>query len=332
MNNKVNRAPKAWEAYPPQIDRVEMAGRYSASATSVRAFLLERLQELGEAPYISWRGILCCSLSNPQGTHALKITQRGSSVWIRGSLSKWSGCVDEYARPYLPSSKVDAIIQEVLDRLELDAKWVKVHSVEIGLDIVVAGKIGDYTPYLRTAKGQRRKLVDRGYSTHYQGNTRREFKVYDKGEEQGMQLPEGVTLLRMELTLQNGASSIRKALGLGLPLHASDFGKTSMMHSLVNALFKMIDEVLPTGVPRATGALKDVELETAIGLLVEVYGDEWLPRLMERMEELARAYPDRRVRQRLRAKAKGLRDRYSKLDAERFMMLRDAIERVKEAG
>lgn len=332
MNN-IGHAPETWEAYAPQIDRVAMAGHCSGSASNVRAFLLERLQELGETPYLNWRGILCCSLNNAQGTHSLKITQRGSSIWIRGSLSKWSGYVDEYARPYLPSNKIDAVVREVLGRLELDAKWVKVHSVEIGMDIVVAGKIGDYTPYLRNAKGQKRKEVRGSCSMHYQGNTRKEFKVYDKGKEQGLQLSEGVTLLRMELTLQNGAGSItgsiRRALGLGLPLHASDFGKSSMMHSLVNALFKVIDEVLPTGVPQATGALKDVELETAISLLVE--GDEWLPKLMERIEEVAKVNPDRRIRQRLRVKAKGLRERYSKLDAERFVMLRDAIERVKRA-
>ena len=326
MSNKVNRTPKAWEACPPQIDRVEMAGHYSASATSVRAFLLERLQELGEAPYISWRGILCCSLSNPQGTHALKITQRGSSVWIRGSLSKWSGCLDEYTRHYLPCDRVGAVVSEVLDRLGLSAEWVKVHSVEMGIDILVSGRVLDYTPYLRIARGQKRLHIPKEGYTHYQGSTRRVFKVYDKGKELGARTQEGTTLLRMEMTLQNGASSIGKVLGLSLPLHASELVKGDTLHFIAKLLLKMIEDILPTGIPNSTGAVKDVPIETAISLLREAYGDEGLQRLIESMEERAEAEEDKTRRKRIRDSAKELRERYSQMEAERFTKLRETID------
>ena len=325
MSNRMSTTPEHWKAYPPQIDRVEMSGDYGVTAGNVRAFLWRRLEELGEKPYIRGRGILCSNLHNAEGTHALKITQRGHSIWVRGSLSKWGGRIDEFARSYLPASKVGSVVRDVLDRLDLPADWVRVHLVEMGVDILVEGAIGDYTPHLRTARGQRRKQVQGGRTTHYQGSTRKAFKVYDKGKELGLKLPAGVALLRMELTLQNGAASIGKVLGLGLPLHASDLGEGDTMLSLINNLHKMIDEVSPTGALRATGATKDVPLETAINLLLEAYGDDGLPKLIERIEEMAEAEADKQKRKRIRDSVKGIRERYSKLDAERFTKLRETI-------
>lgn len=322
----MRKATECWKAYPPQIDRVEMTGRYNDTASNVRAFMYRRMEELGEKPYISGRGTFICRLYNQEGTQYLKVTQRGHSVWVRGSLSKWGGYLDEYTRHCLPCDRVGAVVSEVLDRLGLSAEWVKVHSVEMGIDILVSGRVLDYTPYLRIARGQKRLHIPKEGYTHYQGSTRRVFKVYDKGKELGARTKEGTTLLRMEMTLQNGASSIGKVLGLSLPLHASDLGKGDTLHYMVKLLLKMIEDILPTGIPSSTGSVKDVPIETAISLLREAYGDEGLQRLIESMEERAEAEEDKTRRKRIRDSAKELRERYSKMEAERFTKLRETID------
>ena len=318
-----------FKAYAPQIDRIEMAGDYNAPAPNVRVFLWERLQALGERPYINGKGTLCSKLHNDTGTHAVQVTQRGRSVWVRGSLSKWSGDTVD-GRPVLPTGGAMQVVSDILNRLGLPPEWVKVHSVETGIDVWVEGTASDYTPHLRIARGMKRKQVQGERSTHYQGSTRREFKVYDKGAEAGLTLPEGYALIRFEHTHKNGARTIGKALGLSLPLHASDLGDTATIHLLIQALLKMIQEVLPTGVPCATGMVKDVPLEAAIQLMQEAYGDGWLAKYLATLEEQAQATTDRAKRKRIRGKATEIRERYSELDTARWNSLREAVTSITD--
>lgn len=323
-NHQRHGYASTFKAYPPQIDRIEMAGDYNAPATNVRAFLWEQLQALGERPYINGRGTLCCKLHNDTGTHAIQITQRGRSVWIRGSLSKWSGDTED-GRPVLPNGGAIQVVTDILNRLGLPSEWVKVHSIETGIDVWVEGTASDYTTHLRIARGMKRKQVQGERSTHYQSSTRHEFKAYDKGNEAGLLIPEGYALIRLEHTHKNGASAIGKALGLPLPIHASDLGDVETIHLLIQALLKMIQEVLPTGVPRATGEAKDVPLETAIQLMQEAYGDGWLDKYLETLEEQAQATTDRVKRKRIRDKANEIRERYSELDTANWDSLREAV-------
>lgn len=313
-----------FKAYAPQIDRVDMEGDYNAPDSNVRAFLWERLKALGEHPYLNGKGTLYCKLHNDTGTHAIKIMQRGRSVRVKGSLSKWSGDTED-GRPVLPTGGAMQVVSDILNRLGLSSEWVRVHSVETGIDVWVEGTASDYTPHLRIARGMKRKQVQGERSTHYQGNTRREFKVYDKGAEAGLTHPEGYALIRFEHTHKNGARTIGKALGLRLPLHASDLGDTATIHLLIQALLKMIQEVLPTGVPRATGAVKDVPLETAIQLIQDAYGAGWLTKYLATLEEQAQATTDRAKRKRIRGKATEIRERYSELDTASWDSLREAI-------
>lgn len=327
---KTSHAPEYCKAFPPQVDKVTMSGDYEATASNVRSFLTERLKELGEKPYINGKGTLMCKLHNEEGTQHLMITQRGHSVWVRGSLSKWGGYKDEYQRYNITRGRTGVVVREVLDRLGLPAEWVKVHSVEIGIDILVQGKITDYTQNLRVAKGQKRIHKEKERTTHYQGNTQKLFKVYDKGAEIGILLPDGMCLLRMELTLQNGASCIGKRLGLLLPLHASDLEQDDTILSMIKQLHAMIRNVLPTGIAKTTGKPKDRAIETAISMLIETLGDGAVPMLVERMEAEAEAEANKKSKHDIKRYAQKVGELYGNIDSKRFMAIREAIAGVDD--
>ena len=329
-NKKTSHTPEYCKAFPPQVDNVKMVGDYGDTASNVRLYLTQRLEELGEKPYKK-NGTLMCKLHNEEGTQHLMITQRGHSVWVRGSLSKWGGYKDEYQRYNLPREKIGVVVREVLDRLGLPAEWVKVHSVEIGIDILVSGKITDYTRYLRVAKGQKRIHKEKERTTHYQGSTQKLFKVYDKGEEIGILLPEGMCLLRMELTLKNGASCIGKRLGLLLPLHASDLEQDDTILSMIKQLHAMIGDTQPKQVIRTTGAVKDKPLEAAIMLLREAYGDTAVSKLVDRLQSEADAEEDKIKRKRLRDQATKVQGLYSKLEASYWKKIRKEIDEACNA-
>lgn len=322
---KAKHAPEYCKAFPPQVDNVKMVGDYGDTASNVRLYLTQRLEELGEKPYKK-NGTLMCKLHNEEGTQHLMITQRGHSVWVRGSLSKWGGYKDEYQRYNLPRGRTGVVVREVLDRLGLPAEWVKVHSIEIGIDILVSGKITDYTQNLRIAKGQKRIHKEKERTTHYQGSTQKLFKVYDKGEEIGILLPEGMCLIRMELTLQNGASCIGKRLGLLLPLHASDLEQDDTILSMIKQLYAMIDDTQPKQVIRSTGVVKDKPLEVAIMLLREAYGDTAVSKLVDQLQSVADAEEDKVKRKRLRDQATKVQERYSKLEASYWKKIRKEID------
>lgn len=313
------------KAYPSQIDNVTMCGDYEATASNVRSFLTQRLEELGEKPYINGKGTLMCKLHNEDGTQHLMITQRGHSVWVRGSLSKWGGCKDEYQRYSLQRERTGVVVREVLDMLGLDHEWVKVHSVEMGIDILVSGSITDYTPYLRTAPRQKRMHVPNERTTHYQGSSRKLFKVYDKGAEMKIKTPDGTTLLRMELGLRGGAKDIGRMLGLSLPLHASDIGKEDTLLSIIRLLHDMIRNVLPTGIAKTTGKPKDKAIETAISMLIDQLGDNAVPMLVERMEAEAEAEANKKSKHDIKRYAQKVSELYGNVDSERFRMIRDEI-------
>ena len=313
------------KAYPSQIDNVTMCGDYEATASNVRSFLTQRLEELGEKPYINGKGTLMCKLHNEDGTQHLMITQRGHSVWVRGSLSKWGGCKDEYQRYSLQRERTGVVVREVLDMLGLDHEWVKVHSVEMGIDILVSGSITDYTPYLRTAPRQKRMHVPNERTTHYQGSSRKLFKVYDKGAEMKIKTPDGTTLLRMELGLKGGAKDIGSMLGLLLPLHASDLGEEETLLSIVRLLHDMIRNVLPTGIAKTTGKPKDKAIETAISMLIDQLGDNAVPMLVERMEAEAEAEANKKSKHDIKRYAQKVSELYGNVDSERFRMIRDEI-------
>lgn len=313
------------KAYPSQIDNVTMCGDYEATASNVRSFLTQRLEELGEKPYINGKGTLMCKLHNEDGTQHLMITQRGHSVWVRGSLSKWGGCKDEYQRYSLQRERTGVVVREVLDMLGLDHEWVKVHSVEMGIDILVSGSITDYTPYLRTAPRQKRMHVPNERTTHYQGSSRKLFKVYDKGAEMKIKTPDGTTLLRMELGLKGGAKDIGRMLGLLLPLHASDLGEEETLLSIVRLLHDMIRNVLPTGIAKTTGKPKDKAIETAISMLIDQLGDNAVPMLVERMEAEAEAEANKKSKHDIKRYAQKVSELYGNVDSERFRMIRDEI-------
>lgn len=313
------------KAYPSQIDNVTMCGDYEATASNVRSFLTQRLEELGEKPYINGKGTLMCKLHNEDGTQHLMITQRGHSVWVRGSLSKWGGCKDEYQRYSLQRERTGVVVREVLDMLGLDHEWVKVHSVEMGIDILVSGSITDYTPYLRTAPRQKRMHVPNERTTHYQGSSRKLFKVYDKGAEMKIKTPDGTTLLRMELGLKGGAKDIGRMLGLSLPLHASDIGKEDTLLSIIRLLHDMIRNVLPTGIAKTTGKPKDKAIETAISMLIDQLGDNAVPMLVERMEAEAEAEANKKSKHDIKRYAQKVSELYGNVDSERFRMIRDEI-------
>ena len=313
------------KAYPSQIDNVTMCGDYEATASNVRSFLTQRLEELGEKPYINGKGTLMCKLHNEDGTQHLMITQRGHSVWVRGSLSKWGGCKDEYQRYSLQRERTGVVIRVVLDMLGLDHEWVKVHSVEMGIDILVSGSITDYTPYLRIAPRQKRMHVPNERTTHYQGSSRKLFKVYDKGAEMKIKTPDGTTLLRLELGLRGGAKDIGRMLGLSLPLHASDIGKEDTLLSIVRLLHDMIRNVLPTGIAKTTGKPKDKAIETAISMLIDQLGDNAVPMLVERMEAEAEAEANKKSKHDIKRYAQKVSELYGNVDSERFRMIRDEI-------
>lgn len=313
------------KAYPSQIDNVTMCGDYEATASNVRSFLTQRLEELGEKPYINGKGTLMCKLHNEDGTQHLMITQRGHSVWVRGSLSKWGGCKDEYQRYSLQRERTGVVIRVVLDMLGLDHEWVKVHSVEMGIDILVSGSITDYTPYLRTAPRQKRMHVPNERTTHYQGSSRKLFKVYDKGAEMKIKTPDGTTLLRLELGLRGGAKDIGRMLGLSLPLHASDIGKEDTLLSIIRLLHDMIRNVLPTGIAKTTGKPKDKAIETAISMLIDQLGDNAVPMLVERMEAEAEAEANKKSKHDIKRYAQKVSELYGNVDSERFRMIMDEI-------
>lgn len=313
------------KAYPSQIDNVTMCGDYEATASNVRSFLTQRLEELGEKPYINGKGTLMCKLHNEDGTQHLMITQRGHSVWVRGSLSKWGGCKDEYQRYSLQRERTGVVIRVVLDMLGLDHEWVKVHSVEMGIDILVSGSITDYTPYLRIAPRQKRMHVPNERTTHYQGSSRKLFKVYDKGAEMKIKTPDGTTLLRMELGLRGGAKDIGRMLGLSLPLHASDIGKEDTLLSIIRLLHDMIRNVLPTGIAKTTGKPKDKAIETAISMLIDQLGDNAVTMLVERMEAEAEAEANKKSKHDIKRYAQKVSELYGNVDSERFRMIRDEI-------
>lgn len=313
------------KAYPSQIDNVTMCGDYEATASNVRSFLTQRLEELGEKPYINGKGTLMCKLHNEDGTQHLMITQRGHSVWVRGSLSKWGGCKDEYQRYSLQRERTGVVIRVVLDMLGLDHEWVKVHSVEMGIDILVSGSITDYTPYLRIAPRQKRMHVPNERTTHYQGSSRKLFKVYDKGAEMKIKTPDGTTLLRLELGLKGGAKDIGRMLGLILPLHASDLGEEETLLSIVRLLHDMIRNVLPTGIAKTTGKPKDKAIETAISMLIETLGDNAVPMLVERMEAEAETEANKKSKYDIKRYAERVGELYGSIDSERFRMIRDEI-------
>ena len=313
------------KAYPSQIDNVTMCGDYEATASNVRSFLTQRLEELGEKPYINGKGTLMCKLHNEDGTQHLMITQRGHSVWVRGSLSKWGGCKDEYQRYSLQREHTGVVIRVVLDMLGLDHEWVKVHSVEMGIDILVSGSITDYTPYLRIAPRQKRMHVPNERTTHYQGSSRKLFKVYDKGAEMKIKTPDGTTLLRLELGLKGGAKDIGRMLGLLLPLHASDLGEEETLLTIVRLLHDMIRNVLPTGIAKTTGKPKDKAIETAISMLIDQMGDNAVPMLVERMEAEAEAEANKKSKHDIKRYAQKVRELYGNVDSERFRMIRDEI-------
>ena len=313
------------KAYPSQIDNVTMCGDYEATASNVRSFLTQRLEELGEKPYINGKGTLMCKLHNEDGTQHLMITQRGHSVWVRGSLSKWGGGKDEYQRYSLQRERTGVVVREVLDMLGLDHEWVKVHSVEMGIDILVSGSITDYTPYLRIAPRQKRMHVPNERTTHYQGSSRKLFKVYDKGAEMKIKTPDGTTLLRLELGLRGGAKDIGRMLGLSLPLHASDIGKEDTLLSIIRLLHDMIRNVLPTGIAKTTGKPKDKAIETAISMLIDQLGDNAVPMLVERMEAEAEAEANKKSKHDIKRYAQKVSELYGNVDSERFRMIRDEI-------
>ncbi len=313
------------KAYPSQIDNVTMCGDYEATASNVRSFLTQRLEELGEKPYINGKGTLMCKLHNEDGTQHLMITQRGHSVWVRGSLSKWGGCKDEYQRYSLQRERTGVVIRVVLDMLGLDHEWVKVHSVEMGIDILVSGSITDYTPYLRIAPRQKRMHVPNERTTHYQGSSRKLFKVYDKGAEMKIKTPDGTTLLRMELGLRGGAKDIGRMLGLSLPLHASDIGKDDTLLSIIRLLHDMIRNVLPTGIAKTTGKPKDKAIETAISMLIDQLGDNAVTMLVERMEAEAEAEANKKSKHDIKRYAQKVSELYGNVDSERFRAIREAI-------
>ena len=313
------------KAYPSQIDNVTMCGDYEATASNVRSFLTQRLEELGEKPYINGKGTLMCKLHNEDGTQHLMITQRGHSVWVRGSLSKWGGCKDEYQRYSLQRERTGVVVREVLDMLGLDHEWVKVHSVEMGIDILVSGSITDYTPYLRIAPRQKRMHVPNERTTHYQGSSRKLFKVYDKGAEMKIKTPDGTTLLRLELGLRGGAKDIGRMLGLSLPLHASDIGKEDTLLSIIRLLHDMIRNVLPTGIAKTTGKPKDKAIETAISMLIDQLGDNAVTMLVERMEAEAEAEANKKSKHDIKRYAQKVSELYGNVDSERFRAIREAI-------
>lgn len=320
------------KAYSPQVDRVEMAGEYNAPAPDARAFLFDRLKELGERPYISG-GTLKCKLHSEDGSEVMNITQRGRSVWISGSLAKWGG-KKEGGRYVLPDEEVYQLVCSILERLGLDDKWVKIHSIEYGIDILVDGDIYDYAPYLRMAKGHKpiTKAEVKAKGGHYQGNVRGEFKVYNKGAEAGIQTPRGKSLLRWEYERKKGASEIGKALGLGTPLHAEDLAKKSLFKRLWSMVKRVIEEALPDGIPTTQGKPKGVGLSVVIQMLRTKYGVEWHSELRRMIAEQAEATfkngdprNDKTKRKRARDFGEGLIKLDTNEHADRFNAIREAL-------
>lgn len=312
------------KAYPPQIDAVNMEGQYNATAEEVRAFIKDRLEGLGERYWLNGKGLLVGTLNNNEGTHALRITQRGRSVRVCGSLAKWGG-VKEEGRSVLPDEEVQAVVSDVLDLLGLNPKWVKVHSVEYGIDVLVEGRLSDYAPYLRMAKGHKPKKVDGAKGSHYQGTERATLKVYDKGKEAGIPAPEGTSLLRFEYERENGASSIGKYLGLGTPLHAEDLTTDRALMALKRIVIELMNAIIPTGVAEVEHP-SDVATNVAVQMLEEKYGAEWRERFISLVEEQAKArYTHSAQRDRAKKSATPFLKEIQTEQGDRFTALRDAI-------
>lgn len=318
-------------AFPPQIDAVKMLGQYTqyGDNESARVALFARLVELGERPFYRSFGTMVSKLHNPDGTHALRLTMRGSRVEIVGSLAKWGGVLVD-GRYTLPDEDVPWVVLEILERLDLDSAWVMVHAVEYGVDVLVAGKASDYTAHLRIARGNKRQAVKGEKDTHYQGNARGGFKAYDKGREAGIQTPEGYTLLRFERRHKHGASSIGKALGLGAPLQADALITEEVLSLLKQALYKTMEQILPEGVPAGKESSASAPLDVAVQLLQEALGDRWLPDYLSALEERANNAKPPDHKRRIRDKIKEVMARYSNLDTERFDELRRAIAEARE--
>lgn len=315
------------KAFLPQIDKVKMGVECNADGRAVREYIRQRLWECGERPYKN-KGRLMCKLHNEAGTAHLMVVQDEAYISIEGSLQKWYGCKDEYQRYSLPREKICVVVREVLDMLGLPYNEVKVHSVEMGIDMLVLGKITDYTPYLRTAPRQKRMHVPNARTTHYQGSANKVLKVYDKGAEMKIKTPDGTTLLRLELTLRGGASKVKSQLKMTATPKASDLWLYDMGMSLIKKLRKMIHEILPTSKPRTTGAIKDASIDVAMSLLIEEFGAKAVAMVVDRLECEAVAERNGKYRQRIREQAKKIQEQYRELETEYLELMRMEVDRA----
>lgn len=320
-----NEAP--CKAFHPQIDSVKMGVKYEGTGRSAHEYIKQRLWSLGERPYREGGG-LKCKLHNEAGTAHLMVVQKGANIKVEGSLPKWGGCRDEYQRYTLTRGGVGVVVGEVFDRLGIPIELVNVHSVEMGIDMLVSGKITDYTPYLRTARGQKHMVIPKQRTTSYQGSTNKTFKIYDKGAELGINTPEGTTLLRMELTLRGGASKVKSQLKMTATPKASDLGRDDMAMSLIKKLRKMIHEILPTSKPRTTGTIKNTSMDIAMSLLIGAFGNKAVAMIVERLEGEAEAEANRVKRQRIRDQAKKIQEIYSELETEYLERMRMEVDKA----
>lgn len=237
------------------IHRLKLTECKDDTAPAVQSWFLERLELLGAEIIGSKYGgreisakLYSAEAHSP--AHIL-LKQRGRYIEINGSIAGllYGGLgVLEY-------SQLEEALSYVSDMLELDLNTTRVDYMEITADAYLSQPFRAYTDTLKAPAGIEQTSYRGTKYFRRKGRTgtrqskkpTKELIIYDKGRETG-QAPRSGCLLRAELKLSGGASSIARTLKVSRVggIRATDLTAPNVWNSICAQLSDFVRAIIST--------------------------------------------------------------------------------------
>lgn len=291
--------------YKIGIDRIKITEEVDDTPEAVRARFIQRMQEIGAIDMEQSAKHIKVRLYSPRGsTDFLTLVARNRFVEVYGSVASFLYGGGELLRyDDLPEA-----LQVVGNILESNLRLARVDSIEITADAHLPQPYEAYTPCIQAPPRMERTerkgtiYIEGVGRTRAKGKTKppsKRLKIYDKGKELGKP-PEIGCLLRVELTIDRGASTIGRAIGVGGRLMATDLTDSTIWNSTINQLVQSFSNTIQGSHDTTDEDMKPTDrILIALAKEVSKQGVRWeeLPSVKHVMNEL-----DKKTRYRVRQK------------------------------
>lgn len=292
--------------YNAGIDRIKVTEEKDMHPEEVRAWFIERAKAIGatnleESP----KQLKVRLYSHTGSTDFLTLVARSRYVEVFGSVASFLYGGGELLR-YEDLPEALALLGNMLEsRLRL----ARVDSIEITADVHLPERYEAYTPSIQAPSRMERR--DIGGTIYIEGAKRKRkggksappnkrLKVYNKGTELGAP-PEKGCLLRVELTLDGGASAIGRAIKAGDRVMITDLTAPDIWNALISQLTQSVSKAIQgqTKLADMDDMNADKRIFIAIAQEASKQGQplEELPSVRAVMEEL-----DKKARYRVKQK------------------------------